>query len=222
MARFTERYPDIEVAIVLDDGRADLVAEALDLSIRIAPSLRRRELRGAAADEGAAAAGRLARLPRAATARRARRRTSSRHSCLVHAVKSAGGVWRFAGDPPCEVRVRGAVRSNLGDVLKHAALLGAGISMHPTYMVADELRSGALRVVLPECVPDELDVSVVFSTRRNMPSRVRHLLDFLKDWARRPPAWSLPAAGDRAAGHRDDSRRRADSGPQPAPPVTRP
>ena len=222
VARFTDRYPDIEVAILLDDGRADLVAEALDLSIRIAPSLR----------DASYVAQPLMKVPQLLVASpaylsgRGAPRTAKDlvgHSCLVHAVKSAGGVWRFAGDPPCEVRVRGAVRSNLGDVLKHAALLGAGISMHPTYMVADELRSGALRVVLPECVPDELDVSVVFSTRRNMPSRVRHLLDFLKDWARRPPAWSLPAAAaDMQTAEAGPIVPYGDPGPQRSTPVTPP
>lgn len=198
IARFVDRYPDIEVSVVLDDGRADLVAEALDLSIRIAPSLR----------DASYVAQPLMKVPQVLVAspgylagRGAPRAAKDLvgHSCLVHAVKSHSGVWRFAGDPPTEVRVRGAVRSNLGDVLKHAALLGAGISMHPTYMVADELRAGRLQAVLPDCVPDELDVSVVFSTRRHLPSRVRHLLEFLKEWARKPPEWSMPMAALRPA-----------------------
>ena len=75
-----------------------------------------------------------------------------------------------------------------------AALLGAGISVHPYYMVSEDLAAGRLEVVLPECVPEELDIYVVYSTRRNMPTRVRHLIDFLKDWARQPPDWSAPKA----------------------------
>ena len=39
VGEFTTRYPDIEVTVVHDDGRSDLVAEALDLSIRIAASV---------------------------------------------------------------------------------------------------------------------------------------------------------------------------------------
>ena len=217
VARFTNRYPDIEVSVVLDDGRADLVAEALDLSIRIAPSL----------GDASYVAQPLMTVPQVLVASpsylsgRGTPRTAKElvgHSCLVHTVKSASGIWRFAGDPPSEVRVRGAVRSNLGDVLKHAALLGAGISMHPTYMVAQELRAGLLKVVLPECVPDELDVSVVFSTRRNMPSRVRHLLEFLKEWARKPPEWSMPMVAFRPA---PAAREAADDSPRPDR-VTRP
>jgi DNA-binding transcriptional LysR family regulator len=189
IAQFTARYPDIEVAIVLDDSRADLVGEALDLSIRIAAAL----------PDASYVAQPLMKAPQLLVAAPAYLRTYgapkkledlARHNCLVHTVKSGSGVWRFEGNPPGEVRVRGSIRSNLGDALKQSALLGVGISVHPTYMVAAEIEAGLLQVVLPDCVPEELDINVVFSTRRNMPLRVRHLLDFLKDWARRPQVWT--------------------------------
>ena len=199
ITRFTDRYPDIEVTVVLDDGRADLVSEALDLSVRIAPTL----------GDASYIALPLLKAPQVLVASpaylkgRGAPRTAKelvRHNCLIHTVKSSSSIWTFAGDPPTEVRVRGSVRSNLGDALKQAALLGAGISMHPYYMVSQELEAGLLEIVLPECVPQELDINVVYSTRRNMPTRVRHLLDFLKEWARSPPAWAHPksAAAKRA------------------------
>jgi DNA-binding transcriptional LysR family regulator len=90
------------------------------------------------------------------------------------------------------VRVRGTVRSNIGEALKKVALMDAGIAVHPYYMVAEELRSGALQVVLPQHIPQELDIYAVFSTRRHMPVRVRALLEFLKEWAANPPPWALP------------------------------
>ena len=66
-------------------------------------------------------------------------------------------------------------------------------SLHPHYMVSEELKAGTLEALLPGAVPEELDIHVVFSTRRNMPSRVRHLLEFLREWSRHPPDWALPA-----------------------------
>lgn len=191
VAEFTRRYPDIVVTVVHDDGRSDLVAEALDLSIRIAPSLQ----------DASYVAQSLLVSPQVVVAapaylrvhgRPAKAAELVRHNCLVHTVKSGSGVWRFEGDPPQEIRVRGTVRSNLGDALKQAALLGTGISVHPYYMVSDELRAGTLEALLPGEVPEAMDINVVFSTRRNMPVRVRHLLEFLKEWARDPPDWALP------------------------------
>lgn len=198
VTRFAERYPDIEVTMVLDDGRTDLLAEALDLSIRIAPQL----------EEAAYIAYPLMKAPQvlvAAPSYLARAGTPKtvkdlqRHNCLVHTIKSSGGSWRFAGDPPEDVRVRGTVRSNIGEALKQSALLGAGIAVHPYYMVSEELRSGALQVVLPDRTPQELDINVVFSTRRNMPVRVRALLEFLKEWAEHPPEWALPGPAKKPA-----------------------
>lgn len=191
IAQFTHRYPDIEVTVVHDDGRSDLVAEALDLSIRIAPSL----------EDASYVAQSLMKAPQVVVASPAYLKAHgrpttpadlARHNCLVHIIKSGASVWKFAGKNPQEVRVRGTVRSNLGDAIKHCALLGAGISLHPYYMVSEELQSGTLESVLPHCIPEELDINVVFSTRRNMPVRVRHLLEFLKEWSRHPPDWALP------------------------------
>lgn len=196
MAEFTRRYPDIEITLVHDDGGADLVAEALDLSIRIAPALQ----------DASYVAQSLLKSPQVVVASPAYLKAHgrpagvaelARHNCLVHTIKSEAGVWRFdeKGKAPREVRVRGTVRSNLGDALKQGAVLGGGISLHPYYMVSDELQAGTLEALLPGHEPEELDIYVVFSTRRNMPARVRHLLEFLKDWARDPPEWARPRRG---------------------------
>lgn len=189
IAAFTQRYPDIEVTIVHDDGRSDILAEALDLSIRIAPSMK----------DASYVALPLMLAPQFVVAspqylKKHRRPVCvadlAQHNCLIHTIKSHSGIWRFEGSPPQEVRVRGTIRSNLGDALKHAALDGAGVSIHPTYMVADDIAQGLLEILLPNDVPQAVEINVVFSTRRNMPARVRHLLEFLKDWAHRPPPWA--------------------------------
>ena len=193
VAEFTRRYPDIEVTVVHDDGRLDLVAEALDLSIRIAASL----------EDASYVAQPLLESPQVVVAspaylrlhgRPTRVADLARHNCLVHTVKSASGVWSFGGGAAEKIRVRGTVRSNLGDALKQAALLGAGISLHPYYMVSEELQAGTLEALLPGCVPEAMLINVVFSTRRNMPARVRHLLEFLKEWSRHPPEWAVPSS----------------------------
>jgi DNA-binding transcriptional LysR family regulator len=61
------------------------------------------------------------------------------------------------------------------------------IASLPLYACADELRSGTLRVVLPECEwrPKEGQLVVLFPTRRGLVPAVRALVDFLK--AELPP-----------------------------------
>jgi DNA-binding transcriptional LysR family regulator len=194
VSQFSQRYPDIETTVVLDDGRMDLMAEGLDMSIRIAPQL----------EDAAYIAVPLMKAPQvlvaspAYLARAGRPSTIKdlkRHNCLIHTLKSATGIWSFEGGLKEEIQVSGTLCSNIGEALKKAALLDAGISLHPYYMVSEELSSGALEVVLPKHTPQQLDIYSVFSTRRNMPVRVRALLEFLKAWAAHPPSWALPQGG---------------------------
>lgn len=183
VSRFTERYPDIDVTVLFDDGHAALTTEALDLSVRITPSLQDTSYIAiplmstpqvlVASPSYLKHAGKLRTV-----------RDLERHNCLIHTLKAPSNIWNFAGDPPVSVRVRGTIRSNMGDALKQAALLGTGISMHPYYMVSREVETGLLEVVLPGSVPKETaEIFVVYPTRKNLPARVRCLLDFLKEWA---------------------------------------
>lgn len=177
---FSSAHPDIQVVLYLDDGRTDLVAEGLDMSVRIATSLK----------DTSQVAQRLAVVPQLLVASPAylkRRGTPQTiadladHECMVHALKSPTNIWTFMGEPK-GVRVHGTIRANYGDPLRHAALLGHGISMHPTYMVMQDIQEGRLVSVLPQFRPVGVDIYAVFPSRKNLPVRVRTFLDFLRQW----------------------------------------
>lgn len=190
VTQFNCRYPDIEVTIVFDKGNSDLVERGLDISIRIAPAL----------DDASYISVPLTKAPQILVASPAYLRSRGRpqtieeladHDCVIHTTKSTSKVWRFEGNPPKSVRVRGRLHSDLGDVVMQAVLLGAGIAVHPTYMVALAVASGELEVVLPHETPELLDITAIYLTRRYMPVRVRHLLEFIKQWGREP-VWDSP------------------------------
>jgi DNA-binding transcriptional LysR family regulator len=187
---FTAQHPDIQVLLSLDDGSANLIAQGLDLSIRIAPGL----------GDSSYVAQPLTKAPQVLVAAPAYLEAKGTprspaelagHSCLVHTLKSPTGIWRFTG-PQGEVavRVRGPLCSNFGEALQNAAVLGHGISMHPYYMVAEDLAAGRLRPVLAQYRPLELDIYAIFSSRQSLPVRVRRFVDYLKDWAKTPPPWA--------------------------------
>jgi DNA-binding transcriptional LysR family regulator len=195
---FADSHPDIQIALSIDDGTANLIAQGLDLSVRIAPAL----------DDPNHVIQPLAEAPQVLVASPAYLASRSalrspaglvHHNCLVHSLKSPTNIWTFTGPGGrSSVRVRGSIYSNLGDALKRAALLGHGISMHPYYMVSTELATGELQVVLSDYVPPSLDIFLVFSSRQNLPARVRKLIEFLIRWAQSPPGWAR-AARSRAA-----------------------
>ncbi len=185
---FSAAHPDIQVVLYLDDGRTDLVAEGLDMSVRIATSLK----------DTSQVAQRLAVVPQLLVASPAylNRRGMpqsiadlAKHECMVHALKSPTNIWTFMGQTQGKetigktaVRVHGSIRANYGEPLRHAALLGHGISMHPTYMVMQDLQEGRLVSVLPQFRPVGVDIYAVFPSRKNLPVRVRTFLDFLRQW----------------------------------------
>ena len=191
---FSAMHPDIQFAIHLDDGRADVAGEGLDLSLRIAPALKDTSL-------VAQKLGSVPQLLVAAQAYLAARgdlqtpEELSQHDCLVHALKSPTNFWTFTGpEGKKTVRVSGPIRSNFGEPLRHAALLGHGISMHPNYMVMRDIEEDLLTIVLPAYQPTRLDIYAVYPSRRNMPGRVRLFLEFLKgrfedtaDWQSKSP-----------------------------------
>ena len=188
---FAGRHPEIQVALTLDTGSTDVIAEGLDLSVRIAPRL----------PDASYVAQPLARAPQVLVASPAYLEKRgvpvtvaqlARHNCLVHSLKSPTSIWRFAGAAGgASVRVSGTLFSNFGEALKQAALLGHGIALHPYYMVSEEIAAGRLAIVLPAWEPEPYDISVIYSSRQNLPVRVRRFVDFLKEWARTPPDWSV-------------------------------
>lgn len=209
---FADAHPDIDVALYLDDGGADLVAEGLDVTIRIEQGLK----------DTSQIAHRLAVVPQVLLASDAYLERCgiprsipelAHHDCMVHSLKSPTNVWSFTGpDGNMSVRVKGTIRANFGEPLLQAALLGHGISMHPRYMADQFLQEGRLRILLEDYEPTSLDVYAVFPGRKNMPARARAFLDFLKagfenaQWAAKP----AQERGASAAGDKDNGRLRQD------------
>lgn len=184
---FSTDHPDIQISLYFDDGRSDLITEGLDLSVRIAPSL----------NDTSQVAYPLAKVPQFLVASRQYLQRHgapnsvadlANHNCLVHALKSPTNSWSFTGpEGNTSVRVTGTIRSTFGEALRHAAILGHGIAMHPTYMVAQDLKDGSLVTLLPAYRPTELSIYCVVPVRKNLPVRVRIFLDFLANWFRNPP-----------------------------------
>jgi DNA-binding transcriptional LysR family regulator len=188
IAAFTQQNCEVRISLHLDDGAADLVRDGLDFSLRIASALK----------DSSNIARLLVRVRQVLVASPEYIRDHGppqepkdlvRHNCLVHALKSPTSVWHFGHEPrSVSVKVSGSMMSNFGEALRCAALLGHGISMHPIYMVDDDLRAGRLLTIMPEFEPTGLEIHAVYPERR-IPTRVKEFIDFLRKWLPRESKW---------------------------------
>ena len=183
MAQFVARYPEVQFSISIDLGFANLISQGLDVSVRISPPPKDASYIAVPLTKATQV---LVAAPSYLDSNGTPVKPSDLvgHNCLLHSIKAPAHSWLLKnGDEEWVVHVSGTMRSNLGDVLKSAALMGHGISMHPYYMVSEELASGRLVPVLQRYAPPSLEIYVIYPTRQNLPLRVKTFVAYLKEWA---------------------------------------
>ncbi len=197
LPEFLQRHPALRVAIDMNDTMSDLIGEGLDLAIRIGQL-----------QDSSLIARRLAANRRVLCAAPAylKRRGSPKHpedlrnhDCLLMlGPKGPRDQWLLTSHDGTEtsVRVRGKLESNMGEVIRDAALAGLGISLHSVWHVCDDLRAGRLQRVLPDYQLPDSGIYAVMPPRRLMLPRVRAFIDFLSEHLDPVPPWEkdVPSA----------------------------
>jgi DNA-binding transcriptional LysR family regulator len=78
------------------------------------------------------------------------------------------------------LKAQGKLTSNDGLLIVSAALEGMGIAFGPSFLFKQHLDLGTLNLLLPEYqLPTA--ISAIYPANRNLPRRVRMLIDFLTD-----------------------------------------
>ena len=185
---FLKRYPELSIDISLSPAYVDLVDEGLDLAIRIGA------LEDSALVVRKLALSRLSLLRRASLSHgtwSAARAGRSRRPQLSLRRLSDLGRRVAAGRQRGEVRVTvsGSFRSNNAELLRAAALEGIGIAALPTWVVAEQLRSGMLRRVLTAWEAPVSTIYAVYPGNRLMSMKVRAFVDHLARCFGRTPYW---------------------------------
>lgn len=107
------------------------------------------------------------------------------HDCLVNT--NDPPVWhlRQAGHD-IHLKINDPVYSSNSYVtLRQAVLAGRGLSVLPVRLVHDELASGTLASVLPDCEIPDRPLYALYSPGSQTLARVQLFLDFVADWFRR-------------------------------------
>ena len=182
-ADFMERNPKVALDITLSDRIVDLVEEGFDLAIRIASlpssSLVSRRISStrmiACASPGYLKEHRAPEHPSELVG----------HRILAYSLLALGDNWQFDGpEGRVTVRVTPSMYTNSGDTCRAVALQDGGIILQPSFLIGEDLRSGALVEVMPGYRSAEFGIYAVYPTRKHLPPKVRLFVDYLAHAAR--------------------------------------
>ncbi|SLN34629.1 LysR family transcriptional regulator [Oceanibacterium hippocampi] len=190
VAEFLKRHPAVTIEMELNDRFVDVVADGFDLAVRVAAlpdsSLIARRL-APMRSVICASPGYLAEHGTPATID-----DLAGLNCL-HYSNAPARQWAVVENGrERKVEIRGNLIANNGEALMEAATAGLGITIAPTFIVAEALRRGDLVTILDQCHrSDEASVFALYPHRRHLSPKVRAFIDFLADRFAPTPPWEV-------------------------------
>jgi DNA-binding transcriptional LysR family regulator len=211
LPRFLARFPDVQIDLRLSNHAVDLVAQNIDVDIRIGKladsSLIARKLMPsrrvicAAPDY----------LARSAPVERPA--DLALHNCLTYRINIGQTVWRFLDHNGVltEVPVTGNIQSDNGKALLDGTRAGVGIALMPDWSVEHDIAAGRLVELFPEYTASHIEfengVYAIYQSSRHVSAKLRVFVEFLAETFRQH---RLPAA-------REEARPPGRAEPRPLP-----
>jgi DNA-binding transcriptional LysR family regulator len=195
VAEFLKAYPDVDVRISLHDRVADLLEEHEDVALRI----------GLLADSSLIAV-RVGEIRRVACASADYLKVHgtpktpddlARHDCVSFAGLLTPNAWTFVREKAEQVvPVHSRLVVSNAESACDAARAGVGVTVAFSHNVSEFVKEGTLTTLLQEFEPAPYPVSLVYSSNRFMPIKLRAFLDFAAPRLKNRLA-DLPKAGSR-------------------------
>ncbi|MDT7835194.1 LysR family transcriptional regulator [Aquabacterium sp. OR-4] len=188
LARLMREHPGLDVDVLLDDRRIDLVGGAVDLALRAGPLPESQHI----ARRLTVVRGSLVASPAYLAQHGTPHQVAdlARHVALTHSELGPRGLWDLGQD----VAPRQRVRANSFDMLYALALAGSGIAPLPPFQGRQALADGRLVAVLPQITLPGITLWAVAPPATRLSGRVKCVMDALADYAERPAAcWGEPA-----------------------------
>ncbi|MCO6402020.1 LysR family transcriptional regulator [Aurantimonas endophytica] len=181
LATFLGRHPDLRVEMIMSDARQNLIADGVDVAIRLGVG---------PLDDSTFGARRLAlveRLVVAAPAYLSAYGTPdspaelARHDCIVQHGLFGRESWRFTHNQTVtSVDVSARLWINSAPGVLAAAIAGLGIALATRIMAGEELRNGQLTQLIETYRLDPAEVYAVFPAGPRPSAKVRAIVDHLE------------------------------------------
>jgi DNA-binding transcriptional LysR family regulator len=177
MLQALQRYPELEIDLMLEDRFVDPVEERFDIAVRIGGALPQDLV-----------ARELAVWPRYVVAsphyvqqhgRPRRVEDLAKHAFLRYPIGDDDSVPLSSGARRIDVPIATRYRANSAVALLDAVLAGAGVAFQPCWMVSELIQRKKLVRLLPQWIGPTQTVYLVYPPRRSQPARVQVMLDLL-------------------------------------------
>ena len=188
--RFARLYPKVSLDIDLSDRVVDLVEEGYDLAVRITNLPNSQLVSRQLATTRMIACASPPYLAQHGTPEHPS--DLAQHEVISYSYFAARDEWTFTAvdDTSVVVRTHARIHANNGDTCRAAALEHQGIILQPDFLIADDLRRGALVELLPTWRAMTLGIHAVYPSRKHLPIKTRRLVDFLVEELM-VPAWGV-------------------------------
>jgi DNA-binding transcriptional LysR family regulator len=177
---FLHAHPDLKLELILDDRNVDLVAESVDVGLRMGDlpdsSMTARKI---------GSAPRLVVASPAYLARHGTPRTPAEltgHEAITYAQPVMADEWHFRrGTAEISVRLPSRLTVTAAEGLREAILADFGIGLVSQWMMRREIDTGAVTVLLPAWTLPPVDLWAVFPAGRLTSTRARVFVDWFAE-----------------------------------------
>ncbi|MBP2149153.1 LysR family transcriptional regulator [Xanthobacter autotrophicus DSM 597] len=196
-ARYQEIHPEIDVRLRLSEHTLDLIAESIDVALRLATFEDSSMIMRKVSQVERIVCAAPSYLDRAGVPNRPQDLLA--HQCLLLRFASLRELrWMLTDEGrDLAVPVTGHLEADDGDVLTVWAVEGRGIVVKPRFEVADALADGRLVPLLEKNPPKPATLAVLYPARQLVPLKVKAFADMLVDEGRRYIARELAKIGER-------------------------
>lgn len=180
---FQDRYPQVEVVLLVSDQLLDMIEHRIDLTLRLG-----------ALNDSSLVARKIASGRRIVCASPTYVRNAGapktpndllKHNCLTFRTNPGSNRWEFknAKGEPSAVSVSGNLYANDGESLVAAAVAGHGIILVPEWLVGYELQQRSLHELLGNhtAIPGNTPLYALYPRQNHLPLKVRAFIDFMVD-----------------------------------------
>jgi DNA-binding transcriptional LysR family regulator len=180
LPEFLAQHPGLELEVVLDDRKIDLLQEGIDVALRM----------GGLGDSTLTAR-RIASNPYGVVATPAYFERAGEpkepsdlvaHEAVIYNQDSGGPVWTFQRDgAEIAVTLKGRLRVSAAEGIRAAVLSDAGIAITSEWMFAPEIADGSVKLVLQGWTLPRIHLWAVYPAGRTATTKARTFTQFVQD-----------------------------------------